>query len=76
MTDEVENLVLEHLRAIRSDLAGLKDELRGVKSEQTATRLELRAQGTRIEQLQDDMAGVKIRLDRIERRLDLVDVGK
>ncbi|HTJ58463.1 MAG TPA: hypothetical protein VL418_12955 [Devosiaceae bacterium] len=73
MTEEVENLVLEHLRAIRSDIAGLKDDMRGVRSEQTAVRLELRAQSTRIEQMIEDIAGLKVRLDRIDRRLDLAD---
>lgn len=73
MTDEVGNLVLEHLRSIRADIAGLKDDMRGVRSEQTAARLELRAQSTRIEQVLEDIAGLRVRLDRIERRLDLAD---
>lgn len=76
MTDETTNLVLEHLRAIRSDIAGLKDEIRGVKTEQTAIRLELRAQSTRIEQLMEDVAGIKVRLDRIETRLGLSEMAK
>jgi septal ring factor EnvC (AmiA/AmiB activator) len=76
MTDETTNLVLEHLRAIRSDIAGLKDEIRGVKTEQTAIRLELRAQSTRIEQLMEDVAGIKVRLDRIETRPGLSEMAK
>jgi septal ring factor EnvC (AmiA/AmiB activator) len=76
MTDEMTNLVLEHLRAIRADIAGLKDEIRGVKTEQTAIRLELRAQSTRIEQLMEDVAGIKVHLDRIETRLGLSEMVK
>jgi septal ring factor EnvC (AmiA/AmiB activator) len=76
MTDETTNLVLEHLRAIRTDVAGLKDEIRGVRAEQTAIRLELRAQSTRIEQLIEDVAGIKVRLDRSEARLGLVETVK
>ncbi len=76
MTDEVESLVLEHLRNIRTDIAGLKDDIRGLKAEQTAARLEARATSTRVEQVLEDVAGVKVRPDRIERRLDLVEPAK
>lgn len=31
MTDNVENLILEHLRAMRGDLASIKDDTREVK---------------------------------------------
>jgi regulator of replication initiation timing len=73
MTDDVTNLVLEHLRAMRADIAWLKDEVRGIRTEQTATRFELRAISTRVDQLLEDNAGIKVRLDKVERRLDLVD---
>lgn len=76
MTDEVESLVLEHLRAIRSDVAALRDEVRGLRAEQTASRLEARAMNTRIEQILEDDASFKTRLDRIEARLGLVDAAK
>ena len=72
MTDEVESLVLEHLRAIRADIAALKDEVRGIRVEQTASRHEARAMNTRIEQILEDDAS----LDRIESRLGLVDAAK
>ena len=32
MTDNIENLVLEHLRAIRADIAYMKDDVREIKS--------------------------------------------
>ena len=76
MTDETTNLVLEHRRAIRTDIAGVTDEIRGVRAEQTATRRDLRAQSTRIEQLMEDAATIKVRLDRIEARLGLTEMAK
>ena len=38
MTDNVENLILEHLRAIRTDIGGIKDDVREI--EQRLTGLE------------------------------------
>jgi uncharacterized coiled-coil protein SlyX len=32
MTDNIENRVLEHLRAIRADMAYMKDDVREIKS--------------------------------------------
>jgi hypothetical protein len=32
MTDNIENLVLEHLRAIRTDMGSMKDDVREIKS--------------------------------------------
>jgi len=32
MADTIENLVLEHLRAIRADMASMKDDVRELKS--------------------------------------------
>ena len=31
MTDNVENLILEHLQAIRADISGIKDNVREIK---------------------------------------------
>ena len=73
MTEETENLVLEHLRAIRSDIALLKSDLRALQAEQAAMRLELRAHTLRLDHIVEDTAEIKVRLDRIERRLDLTE---
>ncbi len=35
---ETDNIVLEHLRAIRGDIAAIKDDMRGMKAEMTAIR--------------------------------------
>ena len=76
MTDEVGSLVLEHLRPIRVDLGGMKDEGRTMRAELTALRHEVRAVSTLAEQCLEDIATIRVRLDRIERRLDLVDAPK
>ena len=36
MTDDVENLILEHLRAIRADIGGIKDDVRETKQRLTS----------------------------------------
>jgi len=70
---EVENLVLEHLRAIRADVARLADSMRTMQAEMTAVRLENRASRRLQEHDHDDIAALKARMDRIERRLELID---
>ncbi len=73
MNDKVQNLVLEQLRAIRGDIAKLADEMRGMRTEMLAVRH--RARGTDLQQdaHHEDIASMKIRIDRIEKRLELVD---
>jgi septal ring factor EnvC (AmiA/AmiB activator) len=80
MTDNVENLVLEHLRAIRADIARMER-----KQDETITRLgrlelavaSLRRDAAHTDELAADQ-GVRIdhlaeRVDRIERRLELLE---
>jgi hypothetical protein len=76
MTDEVENLVLEHLRAIRTDIAKIKDDGQTMKVEMVALRQQVSSIQTIQEYDHVEIASIKVRLDRIERRLDLVDVAK
>lgn len=45
MADNIENLILEHLRAIRSDIGGIKDDVREIK--QRLTSLEAAIAGLR-----------------------------
>lgn len=73
MNDEVENLVLEQLRAIRADMARMADDMRGMRTEMLAIRHH--ARGTELQQdvHHEDIASLKVRVDRIERRLELVD---
>jgi hypothetical protein len=73
MTDETANLVLEHLRAIRGEMGAMKDEMRTMKSELPVVRHVLDAHTVLLNQCVEDITTVRVRLDRIERRLDLVD---
>ncbi len=79
---DIENLVLEHLRAIRADLIGVKDRLGAVESRLSSLEITTAAirrdlahmygdvveQHTRFDQLAS-------RVERIERRLDLMDAS-
>ena len=66
MADEVNNLMLDLLRVIRADIGNLKDDMNLIKVRTTS--------------IEEGLAGVHRRLDkidarveRIEKRLDLVD---
>ena len=73
MTEGTENLVLEHLRAIRGDMGRMSEDIRTLRAEMIA----LRHQFAGVASLQDhdhgDIAALKARVDRIERRLELTD---
>jgi hypothetical protein len=73
MNEKVENLVLEQLRGLRADNARILDEIRSLKTEMIANRLHMRGVEIQQDGHHDDIAGLKSRLDRIERRLDIVD---
>jgi hypothetical protein len=67
-----ENLMLEHLRAIRGDMSRMSDAMRTMSSEMTAIQ-HLSGIVTIQEHDHGDIAAIKVRLERIEKRLDLVD---
>ena len=78
MADNVENLILEHLRAIRADISGIKEDVREIK--QRLTSLETAVAGLRRDNANlysnviDQQARydrLAERVERIERRLDL-----
>jgi ACT domain-containing protein len=70
---EPENLVLEHLRAIRGEMTKMADWMHTMSVEMTAIRQHLAGVVTIQEHDHGDIASIKDRLNRIERRLDLVD---
>ena len=73
MTDAPDNLVLELLRAVRSDLATVKADLHDVKDSVISMREELNAMrrdGLRQERA---FATMQVDVDRIKNRLDLQD---
>jgi septal ring factor EnvC (AmiA/AmiB activator) len=80
MTDNIENIILEHLRAIRADIGGIKEDVREIK--QRITSLEAAVAGLRRDNanLYGDVIDQQVRYDRlververIERRLDLAE---
>ncbi|MDJ0920766.1 MAG: hypothetical protein QNI84_06530 [Henriciella sp.] len=70
---ETDSIILEHLRAIRSDMGRMADRMDTVAAEMRATRQHVAG----LTSLQDhdhaDIAHIKTRLDRIEERLELAD---
>lgn len=76
MTDEAENLVLEHLKRIQSELSRMREEQRSSHAGVMAIQQTLNAHSTLLHQCVEDIASVRVRLDRIERRLELVDLAK
>jgi hypothetical protein len=73
MNENVESLVLEQLRAIRYDLGLMKDDMGAMRAEMLIIRQHM-AGLLGSQTLHDqEIAGLKMRLDRIERRLELAD---
>ncbi|PYE88207.1 hypothetical protein [Phyllobacterium leguminum] len=73
MNDKVENLILEHLRIVRADMSSMKEEMSGMRSEMLIIRQHM-AGLLGGQTLHDaEVAGLKVRLDRIEKRLDLAE---
>jgi hypothetical protein len=73
MSENIENLMLEHLRAIRGDVSAMKDDMAGMRAEMLIMRQHMA--GLMGSQLLHDgeIAGIKLRLDRIEKRPELTD---
>ena len=71
---EPDSLMLEQLRAIRSDIGKVANEMQTMRVEMTAMRQHMAGMMTIQEHDHVDIAGIKTRLDRIEKRLELADV--
>ncbi len=69
---ETDTIVLEHLPAIRRDMAKLADDVKGLKAEMVATRHIMSGVVTLQDRDHADISHLKVRVDRIEQRLDLV----
>jgi hypothetical protein len=70
---EPDNIILEHLRAIRGDLSRMADGMQTMSAEMTAVRQHLSGVVTIQDHDHGDIAAIKLRLDRIEKRLQLAD---
>lgn len=78
MTDNIENLVLEHLRLLRSDLGAVREDIREIKNRLTSVENTLASVKRDIGDLYTEVAGQNLRhdrmaerIERIERRLEL-----
>lgn len=72
MSDNVTNeLLLETLKAIRADIAGLRDELLDAKADIRGVKAHMAAFMQSEVSRDGALASVQQRLDRIERRLEL-----
>ena len=75
MTDNVENLVLELLRAIRADIADLKDRMTGVEIQLSAMGQQMAGLTTAVYSGKSDIDTLKRRVERLEQRLELRDAA-
>ena len=73
MTADIDSLVLEHLRAIRADIADLKREVSGNSIQLSALGQQVAGLSVAVYGGKSDLDEVKRRIDRIERRLELND---
>ena len=73
LTAEIDSLVLEHLRAIRADIADLKREVSGNSVQLSALGQQVAGLSVAVYGGKSDLDEVKRRIDRIERRLELND---
>ena len=63
--------MLEILKRLQSEFALMREDLRGVRAEMVGPRHHMAA--FLEQEASQDIASIKLRLDRIERRLDLVE---
>jgi predicted nucleic acid-binding Zn-ribbon protein len=75
MNEKVENLILEHLRAMRNDIGKVRDDISTLKAEMVSLRQHVGSIATLQHHDHGDIGAIKDRFDRIERRLELNDQG-
>jgi|APTNR8051073442_1049403.scaffolds.fasta_scaffold04918_3 predicted nucleic acid-binding Zn-ribbon protein len=73
MTEHVDSLVLELLRAIRADIADLKRDVTGNTVQIAALGQQLAGLTTAVYSGKSDLEDMKRRVERLERRLELRD---
>ena len=77
MTDNVDNIILEHLRLLRNDIKAhgikMEEQFEGVKLRLGSMESQLAGIHGDVAILHSRMDKIETRLDRIERRLELVD---
>ena len=73
MTESTENLVIEHLRAMRNDLAALKDGQKLTNERLAAIEHHMAGFHVTVSSHTEELDTLKERVSRIERRLELRD---
>jgi len=73
VTEETESLVLEILKRLQSEFSLMREDMRGMRSEMMALKQHMAAFMTNALTQDSDIASIRLRLERIERRLDLAD---
>ena len=63
MTDEVGNLVLEHLRAMRREVSELRLDMGEVKSRMTSVEMQLATLNGRVDRFDERFARIELRLE-------------
>ncbi len=73
MTDETANLALEILKKLQGDFALMREDILGMRIEMTGMKQHMAAFMQSELRQDSDIASIRLRPDRIERRLDLTD---
>lgn len=73
MTDDRADLMLEILKRMQADMAVVKDDIGNMRNEMTAMKGHMAAFMSHEWANDGEIAAIKQRLDRLERRLDLRD---
>lgn len=73
MTADIENLVLEHLRAIRADMTDVKLRVTQIDVQLSAMGQQLAGLTSAVYSGKSDMDDLRRRIERIEKRLELND---
>lgn len=73
MPESIENLVLEHLRAIRGDITGLREDVREVKSRLTNLESSVSAIRRDSADMYSDVVGQHSRYDRLLERIERIE---
>jgi septal ring factor EnvC (AmiA/AmiB activator) len=74
MVNDPQELILEHLRAIRGDIAEIKTDIRDLKAGMNALRTELNSLRGDVLRQERSIAAVEVDVDRINARLGLSDM--
>jgi hypothetical protein len=73
VAEESHDLVLEHLRVIRTDVAILRDDMRDVRTRQAAVEDMFSFLVSAVTRMQHSLDRLTDRAERIEKRLGLID---